>query len=359
MAENGDDEEGAGAPQPAKPVQVPGFDPDEFVKSQSQLSPLQQWRQGQGESVEPTDNSWEHQVGTSLAGTGQGLLDLPLAMGQLATGSNDPLQRIGDLVEHLTGTRLGTDYISDKLKSFQHYAQETAAGNIAEFGSGLGTTMLMPELGVARAGELAGLAARGLEYLRPGARAAKVGSEAVKDALGLSKQPGLVSRAMQAARGNKYVQEAGATLRAAGRGAEGALLQPTQSDDPDFWGTKRAQMAGGALTSGVLASPTLQKLAVAALKHPASRWAVGAAALATSGPRHWPEAMKAVAEAEIALDLGKALVKKAQHVKAPRAAGAVAGQVVRDVRPRLYVSPNREGDSGTFDPGQFVREHQQ
>jgi hypothetical protein len=134
--------------------------------------------------AEPTKPAEPSTIGTGLAGLTQG-------------GVLDPIEGIGQLVEHLTGRRLGPQFIRDKLRSFRDYGRSTATGRVAELGGEIGS-MFIPLGGLARAAGLAGRVSRaaeagraGLQGVRSATQAGPIGFAAVRRAL---ESPGEIGR---------------------------------------------------------------------------------------------------------------------------------------------------------------------
>lgn len=115
------------------------FNPDEFIKQY-------------GDKPAEKTGGRESTAANIRHGFEQGLLD--------------PVEGLGQIVEHLTGVRLGSDELRRKLREFRDNARGSQAGVAAEIvGNILNPANIVPGAGVARG---AGLAARGLGLARSG-----------------------------------------------------------------------------------------------------------------------------------------------------------------------------------------------
>ncbi|HEX3523221.1 MAG TPA: hypothetical protein VHT52_14170 [Stellaceae bacterium] len=127
---------------------------------------------------------WASRIASGVAGAipgfglGAGLLTgtetgRNVLSGGLQGAVLDPLEGVGQLVEHLTGAKLAPDFIRDKLKSFRSGVESTTAGEVGRIGGAVGS-MFIP------GGGEAALAARAASE----ARAGGAGLMAVRSALG-------------------------------------------------------------------------------------------------------------------------------------------------------------------------------
>lgn len=186
------------------------FDPKDFIK---------QYGEG-GTAAAPAESDEPGTLRSFAGGAVQGALF-------------DPVEGIGQLIEHATGHDIP---IPQAVRDwFDSYKEKYTSGEASQYGRVAGTvgSLLIPAAGAARA---AGWLGR--------TTAAQAGTKAVQAALAAPRTPGVISR---------FAKALPTEVRGTAIGAASGAAQPVE-EGQDYAKTKLEQVASGALGGGIGAS---------------------------------------------------------------------------------------------------------